>query len=231
MNLSTTAQSTIVQIEQYLANYYGFDLLTSAAEHSMYRADLLSIITPAERENSVAKARAGVWFSSPTFAKDELFIAIHFDETLIAVLESADPFNKLTNANLDAFCIAVEEISHFHFILNRANYGLHLSELELECQGEIDKCLVAATVLEEQSGSAHLLPLIRMLYDTSLILSERHKLYEEANRLAARFWFQVERGFDSPTDQSLQEVLRRYYRLGWYGKHQTLQSPSLSVAS
>jgi hypothetical protein len=134
-----------------------------------------------------------------------------------------DPRAALTDANLDAFCVLVEEISHFHLILNRAQAGLEVTKLELEWQGEVDKLLVSGLFLERQSGQSYLLPLARKLYDLAAVTAVDDQLYEEATKYAARFWFQLAKDADLRLDSPrLRDRLRQAYRCGWTDKVQNI---------
>jgi hypothetical protein len=53
---------------------------------------------------------------------------------------------------LNAICVAIEEVSHFHLVVNRLTNSRSTSLLELEFQGEIDKVLIALRLLAEGQG-------------------------------------------------------------------------------
>ena len=139
--------------------------------------------------------------------------------------------NELSDANLDAFCVLVEEVSHFHLIVNRAEAKLPVTKLELEWQGEVDKLLLCALLLQKQSGDPHVLPLVRRLFDEALIISDHNRQrYEEATRFAARFWKICGRN-SIMLHGALQQFLNEAYRSSWQQKITSITGFELQNAS
>lgn len=209
MNCDAAIGRIIDQIEIELSNYYGFMPLARASDHvisdswieAVVKGELLRLDHPA--------TRGGVYVTTDV-GQDEIYIGIHLSDAICHPLRIQDPLSKLTDANLDEFCVIVEEVSHFHLIANRTMVGRSVSRLELEFQAEIDKVVVAAKFLQNQVGDAHLRPLVSKLFDQSRIIAEDHALYWEASKFAARFWYQYLRRSELLTD-SLQMLLRRRY--------------------
>jgi hypothetical protein len=120
------------------------------------------------------------------------------------------------DAELDAYLGAVEGISHFVHLADRARTQLPTTLLELELQAEVDKFAVLARDLHA-SPSRELTHLHRRLYEDVSYLhaesSERGERYRFANDLAARLWSQLLRGvFSGQAESGVLEVLRRFYR-------------------
>ena len=205
-------------VERGLAEFYGFAPLSTESAHLVTRDELRASLGGAVESLPEYRARAGVFLVEQT---PDTFIGIHFDESLRATLEARDPTRELSDANLDAFCILVEEVSHFHLLLNRLAPGRGVSKLELETQGEIDKLLVCALLLGHQAGDQHLVPLARRLYDTAVITGEDKELYWQATRHAARFWFEAIRR-EARLGPRLRESLRQIYAASWAEKQAKL---------
>ncbi len=174
----------IAWIENSLATYYKFSPLSSANFHLISRHEL------EEGLGLAIKTRAGVYVSGEG---DDLYLGLHINHEISENLKKYDPRQKLTHENLDAFCILVEEVSHFHLILNRIANNKNVSLIELESLGEIDKVLLSYLMLAEQTRSCYLLPLARKIFDTASILveDERREIYEKASNIAAKFWFRA----------------------------------------
>lgn len=218
-------------VEERLARYYGFSPLATAEAHLVTRNELVHTLGDDVRAQPEWLARAGVWLVDEGRGPNELFIGLHLSEELQDRLAQHDPTAQLSDVNLDAFCVLVEELSHFHLILNRASAGRQVSKLELEWQGEIDKLLVCALVLQEQAGDPHLLPLARKLFDASTITaSEELDRYWEATRYAARFWFDVVRDSDL-LEGKVRDSLIRAYHASWPQKVASLEASRLPKAS
>jgi len=208
------------RVERELAEFYAFAPAARASGHLVTKAELHRSLGDPVKEKPEWHARAGVWLSEPSHDED-VFIGLHLDDALKAQLESHDPTVALDAANLDAFCVLVEEVSHFHLILNRALATHPVTRLELEWQGEVDKLVVASRTLERQSGDPHVLPLARALYDLSSIDAHADaELYWQATKYAARFWFDALRaGLESPEDA--RPTLRAAYEAQWDSKQTT----------
>lgn len=214
MSAATRQLMHIVRdVEHRLADFYRFTPSSTAVDHLVTRDELRATLGHVVEDMPEFHARAGVFLSSAP-VKDELFIGIHVEETVRGQLERADPTQLLDDSNLDAYCVLVEEISHFHLILNRAHAGQGVSKLELEWQGEIDKLLVCALTLKEQQGDAYLEALAHKLYDNASILSLDTELYWNATRYAARFW-RLAGKMQDPFGMKIRELLRQSYRWPW----------------
>jgi hypothetical protein len=235
---ATRLTEVVGRIERELAEFYGFAPAASASAHLLSRAELVASCGHEAEALPETRGRGGVFLLEPT-ASDaapervgdgELFIGIHLADDVRRCLEERDPLARLDDANLDAYCVAIEEISHFHLILNRALDQRPVTKLELECQGEIDKLLVCAFTCHVQHGSPHLVPLARRLFDTAVITAQDVALYAEATKHAARFWFDVARGGGGfPPD--LRATLRHLYRANWAQKVEALRDHRARLAS
>ncbi len=203
-------------VERRLADFYGFVPLAEAKNHLVSRVELAKSLGSSVEALPEFQARGGV-FLQESAATDDLFIGIHYDDAIGAKLEVHDPLARLDNDNLDEFCTLVEELSHFHLILNRQKQNRGVSKLELEWQGEVDKLLMSATLLEAQAGKFHLSPLARKLFDDAIIVSEDYELYWQATRHAARFWFAAASRNEGLSPR-LREILRQSYQAPWTEK-------------
>lgn len=212
----TSVTRIIDYVEHRLAAFYGFALLARASDHLATKAELAASLGRGVESLPEFKARAGVFLKEPGDS-GELFIGVHYDDDVLARLDRNDPLARLDDRNLDAFCVLIEELSHFHLILNRMERNQGVSKLELEWQGEVDKLLVSAVTLEAQAGDLHLSPLARRLFDHARITGEDQELYWQAHRQAARLWFAVAQRAEGLTPR-LREILRQSYHAPWAEK-------------
>jgi len=209
MSASLIFLDTINFIEDHLTDFYGFKKHSTVTNHLISRIELESLLGENANSHPEYNSRAGVWFSQ----EDDFFIGLTFSPSLIESIEKFDPSVSLQQNNLDAFCILIEEISHFHLILNRASTNSVISKLELEAQGEIDKLLISNLLLLSQTGKSHMAALSRVLYDNSQIISEEKNRYELATKFAARFWNQC---IEERTEiEEIQRQLKENYRTPW----------------
>ncbi len=205
--------ATVRQIETKLANFYDFDLSVSATDHlvdfdtlqtcapellkrdSMYRASVVSIVE-----------------------EEDVFVGLFISDEIRTNIESNATLQRLDNTNLDSFCVLVEEVSHFHLLMNRICSSIPISQLELEWQGEVDKFLIASNLLLHQTDNPHFQQLFELLFERfELLPNEDMQRYLDANHFAAKFWNRMLANFGSPFSNNaaeLKAVLRSVYRAG-----------------
>lgn len=218
MNAAFDLGRLITAVEDELSAYYAFPLLTSAAEHLISRDDLSKALDGRAEKEPEWQARAGVWVL-PDNSDSSVFIGLQLDSDLASALAATDPQTSLVNANLDAFCILIEEVSHFHLLLNRINVERPVTRSELEMQGELDKLLICARTLKRQSGDYQVVALARTLYDHAQIVAADPEPYIQATKFAARFWFA--RSDDGPDHARVRTDLRTFYQADWDEKRRS----------
>jgi len=154
---------------------------------------------------------------------DRLDVSLHLDAALVDRLRQDDPTVALHDGNLCDFLTALEGVSHFLYLVWSASHDRRVSLLELELQAEIDKFIVAATLLARHHGGAVPPELARWVFDEDRIdpalsdeLRERYRL---ANRLARRYchWLQ-HRYMRRGSSAGMISELRRFYRLANHDK-------------
>ncbi len=217
--ISSSFKDTLQGIEEELASVYGF-LIEVSARDCLVDSDI-AIATAGENRAALLLRQ------SPN--QEEVQLGLYFRPELMATLESLDPFKKLDSENLDAFCVAVEEVSHFHLVSNRAQINQGVSLVELEWQGEIDKWLLAVSILQKQTGNPHLPQLTRLIFDGSICYTTRdQQLYEDAHRLAARYCYkllpQLQHQPLKKRAGKLKEACRITYSQHWAGKLKTIEN-------
>jgi hypothetical protein len=211
-------QEMIQRIEDELAASYGFSIAVSAS----------SCLTQSAEAAAAASENRAALILRPDPVQDELELGLYFKPDLMDAIEQQNPLQRLDSHNLDAFCVAVEEVSHFHLVINRVQAGQGVSLLELEWQGEVDKLLIAGRVLEQQTGDPHLPQLTRMIFDHSHCYTSQQDLYEEAHRLAARYCYKLLPGLQNAPSRKragkLRDACRQTYELLWADKLRAINS-------
>ena len=84
---------------------------------------------------------------------DDMELALFIEPGIISSLEKDDPRQSLHIGNLENFWIAAEGVSHFVFLVWRAQLGRPVTHLELELQAEVDKFVRGWTLVIEQGAS------------------------------------------------------------------------------
>lgn len=150
---------------------------------------------------------------------DGIAVGLYVDEVALERLRGArDAW--MDDGRFDAACLATEGVSHFVYLLFRANGDNQVSQLELELQAEVDKYATGllagngVALIRERSRS-----LRRRLFAEAELLDELDpeevERYQTALRAAARYTARLEERFVARGDlRGLARELRRFYRLG-----------------
>jgi hypothetical protein len=159
--------------------------------------------------------------SRTLFAQDGdcVSLGVVLDPAVGARLAASDPRVHLDGDNLDSFCAATEEVSHFVYLLFCARTARSVTQLELELQAEVDKYLGAVFLLSLQNDGAVSRHLKEMLFRHyrigDAVSDERAERYRAASHLAYRYCSFLESRFLKPSRlEDLARESRRFYRLG-----------------
>ena len=122
----------------------------------------------------------------------------------------------------EAFCQAVEGVSHFLYLAWRAGFERELTQFELELQAEIDK-FIGLVALNQGADRSRGTDLCSWLFDNvsfeSGLDNEDRERYEVANFYAGHYCRQLNRRYLTAQDGvGLTRELRRFYRQGQNGK-------------
>lgn len=150
--------------------------------------------------------------------QDSLELGLFVDARTLENLAQRDPRRRLDEENLPDFLLALEGVSHFVYLVHRAQAERPVSAVELELQAEVDKYLVALLVTWNQLGAPprglrdRLFAAVTFAEDLS---PEERQRYQLANAAAADYAAALEQRFVRchAVDDMLGEV-RRFYRKG-----------------
>jgi hypothetical protein len=152
---------------------------------------------------------------------DEVEIALYIEPRIVEQLGDDDPRQRLHEGNLESFLVALEGVSHFVFLVWRANLGRPVSALEMEIQAEVDKFVTAWLWLEEQGNARRTThgPLIRRMFDGYSIRddvpNDEHARYHTANRAAKSYCRHLAHTYSRKAQaKGLMSDVRKFYRRG-----------------
>lgn len=149
----------------------------------------------------------------------ELSLAVYFAPRVVEQLARVQgSVGELLAHGLSTFCLALEGVSHFVYLTQRAGVPRPVSRLELEVQAEIDKFALAALFLWRRGLRRDVRDLLRKLFDDVSYLPhlgpEDLERYRTANRLARGYCQALVRHVEGGRAEVLIAELRRTYRLG-----------------
>lgn len=160
---------------------------------------------------------------------EDLSISLYIDASVLQRLDADDPIEHLHAGNLSDFCIVLEGVSHFLYLVWNAGFERPVSLLELELQAEVDKYVVSSFLFSLQADGQVPPGLAQWLfsnpaYDERLDRPSRRR-YEDANYYAERFCSQIEDHYlRRRRPGSLINEVRRFYRLTRWQKIDRIES-------
>jgi hypothetical protein len=151
-------------------------------------------------------------------------IGLYLGDDNLERLTAVDLSLTMSPSSFEVLFLAIEEVSHFAYLLFSAAHAKRVTELELELQAEVDKFVTAATLLASRNGGRVPENLLDRLFSDfeprPQLGAEERARYESASSLASRYCSYVvkaalvrERRFGP-----LLPELRSFYRLGQGGK-------------
>ncbi len=155
--------------------------------------------------------------------EEGLNLSLFLDKKVLNRFNKYDPFKHLDHRNMEAFCLALEGISHFIYLVWNAGHDRPVTLLEMELQAEVDKFIMLTTCLDQQSNMPLPGQLVRVLFETNTFredLSEEElQRYREANYHARKYCKSLEcRYLQNGNKSGLLGELRRFYRLTRWDK-------------
>ena len=160
-----------------------------------------------------------------TADNEDVELGLYIDPAVLEALEQDAPHQRLHGGNLDNFCVALEGVSHFIYLVWRARQRCAVSALELEVQAEVDKFVCAWMMLVDQGGAVHptAKALLRALFGSyqlrACVPRDEADRYIVASRAAAQFCEKLAARHRSATDlRRIGREVKTYYRLGLQDK-------------
>jgi hypothetical protein len=155
--------------------------------------------------------------------EEGLNLSLYLDDKILKNYLCNDPFNSLNEHNVQEFCLVLEGISHFLYLVWNATYDRSVTLLEMELQAEVDKFIMVLDCLECQSNSPAPGQLSRLLFETNIyhddLSNEEIRRYKLASNYAREYCKQLESRFLGEGNRiGLLSELRKFYRLTKPGK-------------
>jgi hypothetical protein len=155
---------------------------------------------------------------SVLLSQDEngLALSLYLDEDMLARLTLANPMEGLRAEQLDDLCKVIEGISHFNYIVWRAQQDKAVTLLELEMQAEVDKFVGTLLLALDQQDFEFARQLHGWLFDRVSfnpdLDADQLERYRAANDFAARFCHGLKERLKRDNLKGMHE-LRHFYRL------------------
>ena len=149
--------------------------------------------------------------------RGELNLSLYLDPGVVEALDPGRPARDLEGVGLDDFCLALEGVSHFLYLVWYASHNRSVTLLEMELQAEIDKFVMLRGVFAGAAGGSADGAMQRLFQDAIFhadLGNEELARYQDASRLAERYCRGLERRFfRGGSSVGLLRELRGFYRL------------------
>jgi hypothetical protein len=150
--------------------------------------------------------------------EDGLNLSLYLDEEIVSLLDETHYPEALDQHNLEEFCLALEGISHFVYLIWNASHDRPVTLLEMELQAEVDKFILLSDFYVGKSCAPAPGQLRRLLFKSAsyhkTLGHEELKRYHEASCYAHIYCRRLEsRYFNNRGQVPLLNELRRFYRL------------------
>lgn len=199
----------IRQIERDICQYYNFSPLAPAEDFIK--------TSPSQTDHQGKFSRAETVFRTSANNEDlEISIFLHRDLHELLLSWKQNPTQVISYQLIDALWVVIEELSHFHLILNRIKCSQPFSLLELEFQAEIDKLIFSTILFQRATGTCLFRQLGELIFrsEVSFTTTDRDR-YLEAHSLAHEWYRNLEDSypFGNPTlkNQTHQKLARAYH--------------------
>ena len=154
---------------------------------------------------------------------EEIELGVYIGEETLARLNELDLSGGVASEHFPALCIAIEEVSHFAYLMWNANRDKSVTQLELELQAEVDKFVTSALLLARKNRQLVPADLMDRLFGDFVLRDgldfSRRERYLTASSFARTYCsFLVRRFLRGSRVADLLAELRHFYRLTQRGK-------------
>ena len=154
---------------------------------------------------------------------EELELGVYIDDEKLGRLREVDLSVRMTSESFETLVTAIEEVSHFAYLLFSASRERVVTELELELQAEVDKFVTATLLLASRNQGRVPKDLLERLFGDFEVRADidgrRRERYEVASSLASRYCaYFVQTALSRGRFAMLLPELGRFYRLSQRGK-------------
>ncbi len=161
--------------------------------------------------------------------EEYLDVSLYLNNDLVERLGDQYPTAHTQKKDLHDFWIALEGVSHFLYLAWNAYYDRSVSQLELELQAEVDKFVSATNAIANKKDITSMQEIWSLLFSNPQFVSnlehENVQRYQKASTYASQYCLKLMEMYNSAT-QSVQNELRRFYRLGQQQKISRIHSVS-----
>lgn len=150
--------------------------------------------------------------------EDGIDLSLYISADVYKHLENSHPINLVKQGKYSEFCLMLEGVSHFLYVVWNANHHRQVTMLEMELQAEIDKFILMQALVDHEQEYDSIRNLRNWLFENNAYDSELNsnelERYEQANYYAAKYCMALQQNYKlSGLNRELLNDLRRLYRM------------------
>jgi len=150
-------------------------------------------------------------------------LSLYISADVFNQLENTHPISLIEQGKHSEFCLMLEGVSHFLYVVWNANHQRQVTLLEMELQAEIDKFILMQSLIDSDQDNDIINSLRVWLFENntynSQLNSNELERYELANHYAGKYCMALQQKYKlSGLNKNLLNDLRRLYRLGQQDK-------------
>lgn len=145
-------------------------------------------------------------------------LSLYISADVMTHLDSAHPLELLEQGKYSEFCLMLEGVSHFLYVVWNANHHKKVTLLEMELQAEVDKFIMMQSLLDVESSRDDINCLQSWLFEKNgfddMLTETESERYKQANYYAGKYCLSLQQQFRlQGLHDGLLKELRRFYRL------------------
>lgn len=205
--------AVLSQIQEHLQDIYELDIAQNVYDYLVTDNEYHGAHLPVRRD----QCRERLLLLQD---EEELHLSLYLHHGIVKNLAQHDSEFVIHHGNLEDFCLALEGISHFLYVIWNARYKRSIILLEMELQAEVDKFILLSRYLGQQGNRLDSGQLRHLLFGSSgfsaMLTTEELQRYRDASNFAGQYCWHLETSysFRKGRERELLSELRRFYRLG-----------------
>ena len=145
-------------------------------------------------------------------------LSLYISAEVYQHLNDSHPINLIKQGMHSEFCLMLEGVSHFLYVVWNAYHHKQVTLLEMELQAEIDKFILMQNLIDNEKDNDAIDALRNWLFENnhygSGLDADELQRYEQANYYAAKYCMALQQNYKlSGLNQNLLNDLRRLYRM------------------
>ena len=151
--------------------------------------------------------------------EDGLSLSLYISADVFKQLENAHPINLVHKGKYSEFCLMLEGVSHFLYIIWNADHKKKVTLFEMELQAEVDKFVMLQSLIDNETKHDDVIYLRNWLFEKNGFDDKLNNVelerYKQANFYAGKYCMSRQQKFKlHDLNNNLLNELRRFYRLG-----------------